>query len=308
VPQAYLPSEELLQQIRDDHRRIEQSFQNSRRAARSQPSWDMPDVLLVRNTDSGTVPPYGLMAVTDATQPATEPVVKIAKPSTTFTRLYLANGPQPIPANGLGSAQPGPIVKFAYDTGTPANGDGWGPKAGQWTATINYPSALSVFGVVDSTNKIAHGRLDPINSVIGELAGPLTAGSNATVNIYGGAAGSETIISSLTLSGKDWIGQDLPSAAKVQCDFVNGLWYIQRAGNSGCALDMDFTLSATLASTDPTATVTGITYHNGIAPTGTITVNNMCMAGASGKTGWATLISYTASNGNATYKIRQLCC
>ena len=313
----FVLSDAMAKELRDLTRRFRSYPWNTDLSQASSPAFDVPEPpVLVQNTSNENVPPFGIMAVADAFMVGNEPITKIAKPSTTFTRLYLVNGPAPLYQNAVGPAQRGPIVKVAYDSGTPAAGDGWGPKAAQWTVTKNYPAAISIHGVADSTNKYAVGRLGPINSVIGELHADISSGSNVQVDIWGGAGNSEAAITSLHIQGYDWVGQAQSSGTKVFCQWIDGIWYILAGGAAAepCAEDCDFHLSGTLATSNATATAVVDAYHNGPSPTGTVTIANMAassnyiFSGANGHKGWATLTSYSSGSGNATYTIRQMEC
>ena len=185
--------------------------------------------------DSGeTVPAYGVMARTGIKDLGHGLVLpKIAKPSTGFCMRYLVNGDQPVPAASIGGCQAGDLVQALYDSGTPAMDEGWGPKSEQWTLTKNYPSTCLVDGIFDADKKILLGKWRLIDTLIGKLAGPLLQGNSATVNVWAGAGGSEAIVTSLTLSGRDWLMKSgataIASGKKVLSQWVNGIWYITEA-------------------------------------------------------------------------------
>jgi hypothetical protein len=196
--------------------------------------------LLAKNVSGEVAPAYGVCRITGPdtlpTVDAVNNVIAIDKPSTVFTRLYAVIGPQAIAAGQYGAVTLDPFVEVLFDSGTPNNGEGWGPKANTWTVTKNYPTAVSVLGKIAAGGALPDriwGQLSPINAVIGKLAGSLSQGASATVNIWGGAAGGETVISSLTLMGQDWLMKSgataIASGKKVQCTWINGIWYVTEA-------------------------------------------------------------------------------
>ncbi len=194
-----------------------------------------------RNDSGEEAPAFALMAVTGiGTDDNDNWFLKIDKPDTTFRRAYMVNGSGAIADSGATGGSQGRCydgsdgpVKVLYDTGTPAIAEGFGAKPGQWTASKNYPCCLDVFGDYDNTDKIMVARLHPILKIIGKLAGALSEGSSATVNVWNGAGGSEAVISSLTLTGYDWLlasgADDIASGKKVVVEWINGVPYITAA-------------------------------------------------------------------------------
>ena len=76
-------------------------------------------------------------------------------------------------------------------------------------------------------------RLDTINIIIGKLAGSLSQGSSAMINVWAGVAGSEAVVASLTLSANDWLmtpgATAIASGKKVLVQWVNGIAYVTEA-------------------------------------------------------------------------------
>lgn len=142
-----------------------------------------------KNTSSSQAPPYAIMAVTGSTTYRGLPVLKIAKPGTTFYRRFLVNGATAVGSGGQGFTQrPGEHYIIGY-TGTPANGEGWGPKDGSWLLNLNYPETTIVDEIYNSasTPKLLVGTLHTIDSMIGETTAAISAddiGTNYIVH-YG---------------------------------------------------------------------------------------------------------------------------
>jgi hypothetical protein len=233
-------------------RRAEQSPRSRTNLRDPTRSFGTNDWWPCKSQASSDCPAFGIAAVVDITTIAGEdrPIILVDQPSTTFRRQYVVINQDGVKGGDIGACTFGPRVRVAYDSSaTPSFDDGWGPKAGQWTITKNYPSAISIVGVSDSSAKNAFGVLSPINIVIGKLAGDLAPNDHATVNIYGGAGGSEAIISSLTIDSREWVGASLKSGAAVRCEWINGLWYIETAETAGSIWG---TLAATISG-DPTS-------------------------------------------------------
>ncbi len=186
------------------------------------------------NAASTAAPPFALMAVIGIqTLDSGEVVPMVDKPSTTFYRQYLVNGAAEVASETVGIYQDTEMVRVAYDSGTPAVGEGWGPKAAQWTATKNYPATCLVAGIYDSDAKIMLARVCTIDRIIGELAEALAPGGTATVHVCGGTGGSETVIASLTVTARDWLMKSgataIASGKKVIVEWINGIAYITEA-------------------------------------------------------------------------------
>lgn len=103
------------------------------------------------NDSSETCPPFGCFRVTDSQGY----YVKGAKPDSTIGKSYGFNSQTAVPAGGTGLACFGPVALAAYDIGTPANGEGWGPKSGQWTLANDGTQIVIIQGIVNTANKIA---------------------------------------------------------------------------------------------------------------------------------------------------------
>lgn len=155
------------------------------------------------------------------------PIIKIGKPSTTFG-LYVCNGGIAVPDGEYGICYDVGDVEFLYNTGTPAKEEGFGPTVSQWYWTKGNTAAITCYGKLDSTLKIAYGTLVPIRACLGKATGAIAATSSGTnYRFYGGTAGSESDIGWTTvptaynkgataIANNDW----------VWLEFTNNAWYI----------------------------------------------------------------------------------
>lgn len=187
------------------------------------------------NLSSETIPAYGVARVVsgglfgdDRTR-----ILSIDKPSSDFAKQYVVNGPEAIEAGKWGMCYTGGMVLVLYGSGTPAQGEGYGPTPDQWYLTKNYPSILDCHGVAKSGETTMLGFLHPVGKIIGKLAGALSEGGSATVNVWSGAGNSEAVISSLTLTAFDWLlesgADDIASGKKVVVEWINGVPYVTAA-------------------------------------------------------------------------------
>lgn len=190
-----------------------------------------------KNNGGETMPAYGVGRITGVSIDALAVPwhLNIDKPSSTFGRHYLVNGDQDVGDGLLGygylldAGNPLPLT-FLHDNGTtPAAGQEWGAKPGQWSLSINYPAICNVLGEVDSTNHYVVGIGHPIDTLIGKLAGSLSQGSSATMNVWAGAGNSEAVISSMTVTVYDWLiisgGDPISSGKKVVAKYIDGVLY-----------------------------------------------------------------------------------
>lgn len=177
--------------------------------------------------DSGeTIPAYGIFWDDDDFSYAEGvPVVNAQKPGTTFSPILYVNGGLEVEAGKYGQYQLGEKVWLAYDTGTPARNDGYGAKPSQFTASKNYPSQFICRGIIDATDKVMLARnLFAIQTLLGKPNANISKGASGTFNIYSGTAGSEAIITSMTVTvfAK---GQALTSTKWATAGIINGQWY-----------------------------------------------------------------------------------
>lgn len=106
--------------------------------------------------DAGETIPALSVAVVEAWDNASDPYVyaELKKPYTTFRPQIVITGEREIEDQKLSFIPDQRYYRVKYDSGTPAIGEGWGPKPGQWTISKGFPGCRIV-GIVDATNKIA---------------------------------------------------------------------------------------------------------------------------------------------------------
>lgn len=181
----------------------------------------VPAGVWIRNAAEEEIPRHAVMAVVDDefdNQAGFEQLVLVVeKPSTTFRRVYLVNGFEPIPDGQKWFIPWQPLPRFAYDASwvspPPAQGEAGGSKPDSWLLWKNYPAICTVAGVRDAVNKILQGELHEINTWVGKTTGPITGGTSSTTSyrFYTTAGG--------LFSGADAGFTTVPSAySKVDID------------------------------------------------------------------------------------------
>ncbi len=147
--------------------------------------------LSVKNQSASDGPAFGAAAVVGVEEIEGEAILLIERPSTTFNRDIIILGPEGCPGTdsessptGLATYTPDFVL---YDSGTPANGDGWGPKPNQWSLSNGYPQCALCIGDFDSTNKIMLATLQPIEKGLAKSNGTIANADSGTISIYAGA-------------------------------------------------------------------------------------------------------------------------
>lgn len=178
------------------------------------------------HNDSGeAIPPFAVMRITGVNSSGTAPWrVKVSKPNTTFYRYYLVNGPVrcPVSDNGWGTFiwDAGYVL---YDTGsTPAIGETWGPQDGAWTIKknrwgFNIVGGNAGSGATSKTLAVQH----IVNHVLGKTNASHAKSASGTVNLYTGTLGSETQVTSMTVTAYNRFAA-VASGKWVHCSWVNG--------------------------------------------------------------------------------------
>ncbi len=177
------------------------------------------------NDASEEIPAFSVVSITAGAMVGSRFQPKIKKPSTTFSREFGFTGTNKCASGGsLGVVQETALVK--YDTGTPAYGEGWGIKPGQYTLSKGYPGAVCL-GVWDSTAKIMLVRYLPFTVLMGKLDGTLNAASTATLSVWAGPAGSE-VDTGWNITVRDWLmksGSNIATGKKVLAQWIGDAWY-----------------------------------------------------------------------------------
>ena len=154
-----------------------------------------PQVVRFRNDDTTDAPAFGVMQITGAVIDATsgERVVTVIQPNK-FGCQYdvLVNGAEPVTPGELGNAQllGGPVAAlYNVGDGTPAQGEIWGPRAGDWLLRKD-TGGFEICGNPSGGSVMVNHA--PWLTFVGVAVTAFAANASGTVRIYMGANGSET--------------------------------------------------------------------------------------------------------------------
>lgn len=234
MPEIYGYSANDIARISAAVRAYESGRLNQRDLYEDQPKDRNLGKIAFRNDNAGTVPAYGVMRVTGMVTVEGKTLFKTDKPNTTFSRLYLVNGPTEVLT---GKRSWGTWLWHAdyilYDTGnTPAFGETWGPQNDTWTIKKDHPGFLIQGG---NTGTGAASRTIAMQSVpehvFGKADAAIANGASGTVRVYVGTQGSETD-SGLTIASCYNYGPDIADEANVWVGWLGGKPYVQ---NMECA-------------------------------------------------------------------------
>ena len=188
-----------------------------------------------KNFHTQSVPPFGVIELVGSEVEDGVTFLKGTRPSTTLRTEYAINGPSRVAAGDKGVCYRQGDLAAAYDTSSPAVGQGWGPRGDQWTLSKGYPAIVTVHGVRDAANKILHGALAPLSRVMGMAA-------SETAPLSSAQPGTQTF-SLRVWNGTDFIaatptttftGYNVSTEANTLTSFVNvnGLWVAVVSGQS----------------------------------------------------------------------------
>lgn len=178
-----------------------------------------------RNDSAQTVPPYGLMQMTDTVEvTGSFNYVKIKRPidSTLMRCPLLINGPREVLTNEYGSAQVGPVFRLLHDG---AHTYEPGDRLGSLTATFTakYGSLYAVIGSDDIATNIVRVMFDTSCMYGKTKAAALVAGTPANVYAYDAAG---------TLTSKEYLaetkGTTIPASTDILLLSTFGRWFASR--------------------------------------------------------------------------------
>lgn len=152
----------------------------------------VPPPIPFKNDSGEAVPAYACMKVTGAEEGGVTGAyyVVIDKPDSTGGP-FLFNGPLEVGTGKFGQAHSG-IVRAAYNTGTPAVGEIWGPKS-TWTLQAAGDPALEIYGEINAADDIVYGSMTfQSPTVLGKADAAITKDASGTVSIWAGSTLADT--------------------------------------------------------------------------------------------------------------------
>lgn len=221
----YYFDENGVRRIVDTVRRVEATPVNQIPQPQSPVGSGMRENWIPCINDSGeSIPPYSICRLGTGAQYSGYLRPKLSKPSTTFGSLYGPTGNWTTPS-GKPTAVVGPneVCIVAYDTGTPAFRETWGPKPGQWTVSKGFPG-VSVIGIWNAEKKLLLGTVGEIRTLLCKATADLSTGAvSSDYVIWRGTIASGADSGFTTLPSIE-IEQDIANNAFFVAHFVNGGW------------------------------------------------------------------------------------
>ena len=186
-------------------------------------------------------------------------IFSVDQPNGDSSATYLFNGPCSIAPAANGSGTLDFPAQAIWDTGTPAIGDTWGPKSGQWPLAQRATPGFPVLGIVDSlTQRMMVGSPEPAWTTvvkpiydIAPIAGSTPGSGSGEVYTFNGTSLSDST-SSITVFNLST--QTARAGVFYQCIYIDGYAFI--VGGAPVAL-FEAPLYASLVPTDASGAVTG---------------------------------------------------
>jgi hypothetical protein len=244
--------------------------------------------VLFKNNSGYAAPANGLMTDLGVTSVSgghtnSRQVMTIGRPSTTLSRSYWVNGNAEVPDGAVGvCCSTESPVEALYESGTPANGEGWGPKPGQWSLAKGFPG-FTIVGVTDGGSTIALVRQDPILQLLAKTTAAVASGGTTTsYKVYTGAPGGETDSGLAAVAAYNRSGV-IANDTWCWLRWRNNGWEFSPIASPGIVL-FKGTLGGSLTNSSSTVSVSSLSaFGSGAAPTGSVTANNpLGLAGSSG--------------------------
>jgi hypothetical protein len=225
---GYLVSENILREIRRMYDKVMYEAASIRQLIASAREAQRSRGVQFRNDSGETVPRCGVMRVTGNEVIGNRPMFKTVKPDATFSRLYLVNGEREVSSGATGYGNwlhEADYASYNSSSGTPAYGEVWGPKSGQWTLE-KYRSGFTIQGhttTIDTVDVVLAVQAH-VDLLIGKADAAIANGASGTCSVWMGAAGSEADTTwnvtafnrSADIAEGEW--------ASITC--VHGQWYL----------------------------------------------------------------------------------
>lgn len=187
-----------------------------------------------RLTGSEDCPPFGVLKITGAETVAGRTRYTVAKPDTTFERLYVVNGPATFKAGAdYGGSVTFDIAYALCDSSvSPLYGESWGAKHSQWKLFQHRPGFF-MLGNYQGTGdeQRAQVRQQEVLQLRGVLDGTLSEGGSATMSIYfrDGATWTDSTMNQTVYDDLLEASGSLPSTTIVIARFYGDRWWVQEA-------------------------------------------------------------------------------
>jgi hypothetical protein len=191
-----------------------------------------------KNVHTQEVPPFGVIELAGSVVEDGITFLNGTRPSTNLRTEYAINGPSRVAPGDKAVCYRQGDLAVAYDSGTPVAGQGWGPRADQWTLAKGYPAIVTVHGVRNAGNKILHGALAPLSSVMGTATAETAAIANAqpgtqtfSLHVWDGT-NFTAATPATTFIGYNISTEPIAANALTSFVIVHGLWIAAVSGQS----------------------------------------------------------------------------
>jgi hypothetical protein len=221
------------------------------------PGYAAQNRLLIYNEGEEAIPPFAVVKPTGTQWSNNLVALQVAQPDENFVQKYYINGPTTLGSDtGYGAAISDgewPLwAQYNSSAGTPAYGQVWGPKAGEWTLEPNRPGFMIVgqpqsIGSGDAALNLVAVRPYEVTEIWVKLNAALSQGGKlANQPIYTGkpageSGGGETdsglvlpLLYDRLIDADSESGWELPSGAWVLAAWIDGYWYAVES--SKCAI------------------------------------------------------------------------
>lgn len=185
-----------------------------------------------RNAGTETIPAFGVMRITGIENRNGVATYTVDKPSATFQRLYLINGPKQVAAASIGSGTFDVTYALCSSSASPAYSESWGAKDSEWKLFQHRPGFFIMGGYTgDGDAQRAVVRQQEVLQLRGVLDDDLDEGDSATMSIYFRDSGTWTDSTMNQVVYDDLLetAGTLPSTSVVIARFYGDKWWVQEA-------------------------------------------------------------------------------
>jgi hypothetical protein len=180
-----------------------------------------------RNDYAGALPAYGCLRVTGVATVDGVQVFTVDRPNTTFSRLYLVNGPEDVADDAYGW---GTWLWHAdwvlYDDGnTPAFGEEWGPQDGSFEIK-KYRYGFTIWGgATGGSTDLVMATQREVTGFIGKTDASHAKSATGTISVYDGNRAD----TSINVSDVYNLFANVSTTKFVDVEWRGGTWYLTSA-------------------------------------------------------------------------------
>lgn len=174
-----------------------------------------------RNASGLLIPSFGVLQITGSEIAGVgRNILTVTRPDGTAGAVYAINGLIPIAVGQKGRCTLDFPTLAAYDTGdgTPAIGQFWGPKSGQFTLAKGMPG-FSISGT--AANERVFVTLETGGIIIGKTDASHAKSATGTISVYSDTSTDTGV--NITATN---LFADLESGKWVSVALINGVWYL----------------------------------------------------------------------------------